>query len=77
MPNLAIRMPSSLRRRRHGALADWLGWLALVVLLAALGAVSPLGPSGSRSAARLNLSSGARLVLVLAVVIGGYLILRA
>jgi hypothetical protein len=75
--DLAIPTPSAHRGRRRTTFADGLGWLALVVLVAVLALISGVGPSGSHSSARLNLSSAARLVVVVAVVVGGYLILHA
>ena len=55
----------------------WLGWLGVVVLLAAIAAVTGIKPKGTRHVARTSLMSGARLVLIVILIIVVYLAFRA
>ena len=55
----------------------WLGWLGVVVVIVAIAAVTGIKPSGTRHVARTGLMSGARLVLIVILLIVVYLVYRA
>ncbi len=55
----------------------WLGWLGVVVLIVASAAVTGIKPRGTRHVARTSLMSGARLVLIVILIIVVYLAYRA
>jgi len=55
----------------------WLGWLGVVVVIVAIAAVTGLKPKGTRHVARTQLMGGARLALIVIVIIVAYLIYRA
>ena len=55
----------------------WLGWLGVVVLIAAIAAVTGIKPKGTRHVARTRLMGGARLALLIIVIIVAYVAFRA
>ena len=55
----------------------WLAWLGVVVLIVAFAAVTGIKPSGTRHVARTRLMGGARLALIVIVIIIAYLAYRA
>ena len=55
----------------------WLAWLGVVVVIAAVAAVTGVKPKGTRHVAGTRLMGGARLALVVIVIIVLYLAYRA
>jgi hypothetical protein len=55
----------------------WLGWLGVVVLVVAIAAVTGIKPKGTRHVARTSLMGGARLALLVIVVVVAYLVYRS
>ena len=55
----------------------WLSWLGVVVVIVAIAAVTGIKPGGTRHVARTSLMGGARLALLVIVVIVAYLVYRA
>jgi hypothetical protein len=55
----------------------WLGWLGVVVVVVAIAAVTGIKPKGTRHVARTSLMGGARLALLVIVVIVAYLVYRS
>jgi hypothetical protein len=56
---------------------SWLAWLGLAVLITAAAAVTGIKRKGTRHVARTRLMGGARLALLVIVVVLAYLALRA
>jgi len=54
----------------------WLVWLVLAVVLTAAAAVTGLKPKGTRPVAHTRMMGMARLVLVLALIVIAYFVLR-
>jgi len=54
----------------------WLVWLVLAVVLTAAAAVTGLKPKGTRPVAHPRMMGMARLVLVLALIVIAYFVLR-
>jgi hypothetical protein len=54
----------------------WLGWLGIAVLIAAVAAVTGIKPKGTRHVARTRLMGGARLALIVIIIIVAYLAYR-
>ena len=55
----------------------WLAWLGVVVVIVAIAAVTGIKPKGTRHVARTRLMGGARLALLVIVIIIAYLVYRA
>lgn len=55
----------------------WLTWLLVVAVIVAIAAVTGFKPKGTRHVARTRLMGGARLVLIVIVIIIAYLAYRA
>jgi hypothetical protein len=55
----------------------WLVALGIVVVITAIAAVSGIKPEGTRHVARTRLMGVARLALVAAIIIAGYIAYRA
>lgn len=55
----------------------WLGWLGVVVVIVAIAAVTGIKPKGTRHVARTSLMGGARLALLVIVIIVSYLAYRS
>jgi hypothetical protein len=62
-----------------GGLNDmsWLGWLGLAVIITGILAVTGIKPKGTRHVAHTRLMGLARLALLAALIIVGYLAFRA
>ncbi|MEO6213535.1 MAG: hypothetical protein ABIP65_07905 [Vicinamibacterales bacterium] len=56
---------------------SWFAWLGLAVLITAIAAITGIKPKGTRHVARTRLMGGARLALVVVVIIVAYLAFRA
>ncbi|MGD0274840.1 MAG: hypothetical protein ABSB79_02115 [Syntrophales bacterium] len=55
----------------------WLGWLALAVIITSIAAATGIKPTGTRHVAHTSLMWMARLALLAALIIVGYLVFRA
>ena len=55
----------------------WLEWIGLIVIITSIAAVTGIKPKGTRHIAHTSLMWMARLALLVALVIGGYLAFRA
>jgi hypothetical protein len=55
----------------------WLAWLGLAVLITAVAAVTGIKPKGTRHVAHTRLMGGARLALLVFIIIFAYLAFRA
>ncbi|MEP6783902.1 MAG: hypothetical protein ABI983_09545 [Acidobacteriota bacterium] len=55
----------------------WLAWLGVVVVIVAFAAVTGVKAKGTRHVARTRLMGGARLALLVIVIIVAYLVYRA
>jgi hypothetical protein len=55
----------------------WLGWLGLAVIITGIAAVTGIKPKGTRHVAHTSLMWMARLALLAALIIVGYLAFRA
>ena len=56
---------------------SWLGWLGLAVIITGILAVTGIKPTGTRHVAHTRLMGMARLALLAALIIIGYLAFRA
>jgi hypothetical protein len=56
---------------------SWLGWLGLAVIITRIAAVTGIKPKGTRHVAHTRLMGAARLVLLAALIIVGYLAFRS
>jgi F0F1-type ATP synthase membrane subunit a len=56
---------------------SWLGWLGLAVIITAGAAVTGIKPKGTRHVAHTSLMGMARVVLLAALIIVGYLAFRS
>ncbi len=55
---------------------DWLGWLGFAVIITGIAAITGIKPKGTRHVAHTRLMGMARLVLLAAIIIVGYLVFR-
>ena len=55
----------------------WLAWLGVVVVIVAIAAVTGIKPKGTRHVARTSLMGGARLALLVIIIIVAYLVYRS
>jgi hypothetical protein len=56
---------------------NWLEWIGIIVIITGIAAVTGIKPKGTRHIAHTSLMWAARLALLVALVIGGYLAYRA
>ena len=56
---------------------SWLAWLGLAVLITAVAAITGLKPKGTRHVAHTRLMGGARLALLVFVILLAYLAFQA
>ena len=56
---------------------SWFAWLGLAVLITAVAAITGIKPKGTRHVAHTRLMGGARLALLVIVIILAYLAFRA
>ncbi|MFA5180020.1 MAG: hypothetical protein WC405_01765 [Syntrophales bacterium] len=56
---------------------NWLEWIGIIVIITGIAAVTGIKPKGTRHIAHTSLMWMARLALLVALVIGGYLAYRA
>jgi hypothetical protein len=56
---------------------SWLGWLGLAVIITGIAAVTGIKPKGTRHVAHTSLMGMARVVLLAALIIVGYLAFRS
>ena len=52
---------------------SWLEWIGLIVIITSIAAVTGIKPKGTRHISHTSLMWMARLALLVALVIGGYL----
>jgi hypothetical protein len=60
-----------------GSGMTWLVWLGIAVVITAIAAVTGIKPEGTRHVARTRLMGVARLALLAALIIVGYIAYRA
>jgi len=56
---------------------DWLEWIGIIVIITGIAAVTGIKPKGTRHIAHTSLMWAARLALLVALIIGGYLAFQA
>ena len=56
---------------------SWVGWLGLAILITAVAAVTGIKPKGTRHVAHTRFMGGARLALLVLVILFAYLACQA